>query len=1310
MPLSSDGLQGPLDARKRCYLEKILRGLYGKHPGWDTGTPSGAGDSFCARLQYQKPSMPSCQEVSRYPVVPKSPTEHIFYRLARLQVVADDPKRQAEVFGWVTPAKGDLAAQDAFERAKARYWVGPDPNTPVVPATFAESLEELYMLQDTADFHANYLLRLVYLYGQTPPHLRTSRSAWRRAGHFDRDVNFSAGAEGDALRNLLAFKYWLDEPFFADADDDAAKGLRKWRASRDTQKSRQAKPGAVAANPDDDKYKYEMTFWSENHQILFATAEYLAGQLMPETIFRVGNHFRVKDRGKTRPSDLLGRQRMDRARPRLLRWLHDRLRFGFSEWNSPGYYDEDFTALFNLADFCLDDEIQTLACMVLDRMLFDLARFSVDGSFGVTAGRAYFEHKNCGYEQAVGDLIEVLFGTRNGLIVDSNSTTAGSLVSSRGYTVPNVMIAIGQDRPAGMVDRSRASLNLDDAARYGIGYETDADVLFWWSRGAYFVKQVIAGTLDHARRYHLMKTSPFSDVLPKIMAVATVLSNTPSLNPIKDAETVVRDFSGEPFTAQDLAKVADVASVMTEGPTLTRANLYTYRSANVMLSSVQNMHAGQISFQVQACQATLSLEATVWTTYPAADDKLGLSGSHDGPNWWTGSATAPRVVQMKGAAIIAYKPKEFQALLFGHRTHAWFPKAAFDPGSLVQRGANCNVDAGLWTFGKVGDGYVGLFSAQRPEWTTSGTYANQELIAPGLRNVFILQVGDRNEFGNYDNFMTRVSGARVHISGLPLATAGEVAGSAAGAAGGALAGAAAGGAVAGPVGAVVGAIGGAIFGAVEGAKATAEDFECSYDIPGGNRLELHYDGNQVRYGGKQFSDDGFPRFEGAYVKCGRVEWDQAFYTFEHSRYTLTHDFRVLDNSGKTASRIRRVLDGSAAAEFDCSTGPRPFYVFGHNPNTIADIEAALDAGANGVEPDVNVYEDHQDQICISETGSLDTDEGGDEEAPALATFLDQLHGIALRRPELALVVFDCKPKLSTPELGARLLAEIRKRLTFDTDVNIVISVSSLKHKAIFDNIRSGLGPREALMIDEENDPLAVSDFFAQSGVTNQCYGNGVAAEFSAPTLSPHVRPSLEQACEARASSGRIKFIYVWTLRDLDKMREYIRIGVDGIIAGSSPSGFDAPPVADLRALIGEEEFVPLIRFASREDNPFTPPNSNYGLTVHTGDRFNAGTDAMITFTLTGTLGSAVKVVDASLIGSVFGKTSGRMERDAWDHVTIQSPDLGELKSIAVQRDDEGNAPDWFLDQIQVRSHRYGLSRRAVFNRWIGTSVSTERLV
>jgi hypothetical protein len=86
----------------------------------------------------------------------------------------------------------------------------------------------------------------------------------------------------------------------------------------------------------------------------------------------------------------------------------------------------------------------------------------------------------------------------------------------------------------------------------------------------------------------------------------------------------------------------------------------------------------------------------------------------------------------------------------------------------------------------------------------------------------------------------------------------------------------------------------------------------------------------------------------------------------------------------------------------------------------------------------------------------------------------------------------------------------------------------------------------------------------------------------------------------------------------------------------------------------------LIRLANRGDDPFRPPNFAYGLTIHTGDRWLAGTDANVTFTLSGSAGSSSMTVDTSY--------HGRMEQNDWNFVTMQSPDLGALHTIIVQRD------------------------------------------
>jgi hypothetical protein len=152
------------------------------------------------------------------------------------------------------------------------------------------------------------------------------------------------------------------------------------------------------------------------------------------------------------------------------------------------------------------------------------------------------------------------------------------------------------------------------------------------------------------------------------------------------------------------------------------------------------------------------------------------------------------------------------------------------------------------------------------------------------------------------------------------------------------------------------------------------------------------------------------------------------------------------------------------------------------------------------------------------------------------------------------------------------------------------------------------------------------------------------------------------------------------------------VGVDGIITDE---------VSNLYEIAAEDEMRTSIRLAKRSDNPFESANEAYGLVIHTGDIANAGTDAKVTFTLTGSQGAASVIIDTSLSGGLGG--NGRMERNVWDFVTLRSPDLGNLWTITVQRDNSGFAPAWFLDQIAVESFRYNATKQANFNRWIDTT-------
>ena len=245
--------------------------------------------------------------------------------------------------------------------------------------------------------------------------------------------------------------------------------------------------------------KEEMTFWSENHQVLFASCEYLTGQLWPDREFLHAD-------GAGNKHD--GAWHRDRARTWLHRWLDKRTKLGFSEWNAPGYYNEDLPPLLNVADFCRDSEIGSMARTVIDLLVFDLARFTCQGNFGVTAGRAYLEQKRVAWDQSVGDGIELLFGTRGDFLSPNETTAIALATSSYLDDVPEVLLAIGRDRSSNLVDSSRVS-----GLQVSIDEESPEDIMFWWGNGAYFTKPTYEATLKWARRWNLLETGPFKALL-----------------------------------------------------------------------------------------------------------------------------------------------------------------------------------------------------------------------------------------------------------------------------------------------------------------------------------------------------------------------------------------------------------------------------------------------------------------------------------------------------------------------------------------------------------------------------------------------------------------------------------------------------------------------------------------------------------------------------------------------------------------------------------------------------------------------------
>ena len=534
--------------RKRWLWEAALRRKVLKGPGgddlWSKDEKDRRSDlktnTICEARNYREPdAFPSLDDLLKDQSPYPAPSEDGDYwqGVARLEIVRVDPDREKRLF----PPGFECNA----------YW----------QKLIQHSLDHLDLQWDTADFHANYLLRILYLYGDTPDHF--GDPPWRqppeessssladrvpvpksddeleqeKRARLARNPNFSGLAASRIQEMLIGFKYWMDDPFWAEPVLDYAlpwhdvpvvpgfvsiptaagvsnSALVERRKAKDIeQKREQGKDKDVQDLQDTDPYRddtwwYDMTYWSENHQVLFATAEYLAGQMWPTATFRAGAQHRDLGPDSPRDGDKTGEERMAHAKPRLLRWLADRLRFGFSEWVSAGYYKEDFDALFNLADFCLDDEIRTRACMVIDLMLFELARFTQNGELGSTSGRVYADQKQCGWEQSIGGMLQLLFAAHGTVWVGMDSCES-ALASSRQYVPPDAILAIGQDTPDVFVDRSRVSVTFDEAPGYGVGTTSDEDVLFWWGKGAYVNKQIVEASHRVAKQYKLMHTDPF---------------------------------------------------------------------------------------------------------------------------------------------------------------------------------------------------------------------------------------------------------------------------------------------------------------------------------------------------------------------------------------------------------------------------------------------------------------------------------------------------------------------------------------------------------------------------------------------------------------------------------------------------------------------------------------------------------------------------------------------------------------------------------------------------------------------------------
>ncbi|MGI5894314.1 MAG: hypothetical protein ACOX6P_06925 [Candidatus Merdivicinus sp.] len=128
----------------------------------------------------------------------------------------------------------------------------------------------------------------------------------------------------------------------------------------------------------DEPGKSMMFTRSENHEILFHSAEYAAGQLFPCDIFPNSGQNGLFHSLK---GQILSEQ-----------WIREKGRWGFTEWLSNTYYEEDILALLSIYDFGEENSpFRRLAKNLLDFIAVLIACHQHHGVMATTHGRCYEE-------------------------------------------------------------------------------------------------------------------------------------------------------------------------------------------------------------------------------------------------------------------------------------------------------------------------------------------------------------------------------------------------------------------------------------------------------------------------------------------------------------------------------------------------------------------------------------------------------------------------------------------------------------------------------------------------------------------------------------------------------------------------------------------------------------------------------------------------------------------------------------------------------------------------------------------------------
>ncbi len=448
-----------------------------------------------------------------------------------------------------------------------------------------------------------------------------------------------------------------------------------------------------------------MCYWSENHQILFAASEYLAGQMFNDKIFT--------------QTGLTGEQHKLRAEKRILTWLDQRWTYGFSEWYSNQYYVEDIAAIANLIDFSENEEIVEKSKIVMDLIIYDIASQSFYGNFTSTTTRAYEKNRKSGEGNALRAVVDSIWNY--GLNKDDRLGLEMNFLSMKNYSVPKVLYLIGKDH-SNVEIKSSSGVKLSELKDLGFNNVDDSSIMMQWGMEAFTNGEVVSNTIDIIDKYNMYSNA------------------------------FLKDFSQLNYTLLKksglIAPIISLINPQTNGIAMQQGDNYTYKTKDYMVATAMNYYPGSFGDQHHIQSATLSNDICVYNTHPAVEE--GENGIHgNSPTYWVGYGYLPDAVQYKNIAMSIYQLPQKAGILQSpiiDYTYSWFPTEKFD---------QWEVDGNI-AFGKKNSAYIAIVAKNNLE-----LYENDRLIQKGKDTYWITELASIDEFKTFESFKNKIKSNKV---------------------------------------------------------------------------------------------------------------------------------------------------------------------------------------------------------------------------------------------------------------------------------------------------------------------------------------------------------------------------------------------------------------------------------------------------------------------------------------------------------------------------------------------------------------------